>query len=156
MNLLKLLFLLSLFFLLAACTSTLDASTKLGAVTVDSPDIDTINPNPPPAPPPGLTLNSDCVPDVGQWLPAELRCQAGLTCRIRGAHSGVCLPIGPLPAGALTSSESECGANMTWFSNQLGQAQCALICFPPASGDRCKVPQRCVAFINDELGICHS
>lgn len=125
-------------------------------VPIDLPPPLTITPNPPVVPPPppaGVALDAPCVPDVGQWLPAGARCQLGLTCRVRGAHDGVCRPIGALPQGAVATGEAECGSNMLIMSDSFGQTRCALICFPQASGSRCK-GRPCAPFINDELGVC--
>lgn len=96
--------------------------------------------------PSGLGLDATCDPTQDE-------CTVGLTCRPTGALRGVCRPIGPLPAGAACQAESDCGYAMTWFSDEVGVARCAVVCDTAAPQARCKPNQPCLALVG-RLGIC--
>lgn len=151
--------------LVAACgnipTTSFDEHPPVAPGPVETPTAVTANPPvlPSPTPPPSQPLpgdvpsNGECLPDLGQWLPASVRCQIKYTCRVLSPHTGVCRPAGYLAAGALTPSLEACGANMMLISDATGQVRCALICYPPDGQLRCGT-QTCVPFNSEELGVC--
>lgn len=98
------------------------------------------------AAPGGLGLEADCDPTLDE-------CEAGLTCRPDGKLRGNCRPVGTLPAGAACQAEGECGYAMTWFSDPVGVARCAVVCNTMAPQPRCKPNQPCLSLVG-RLGIC--
>lgn len=94
----------------------------------------------------GLGLDADCDPTRDE-------CGDGLTCRPLGNLRGACRSVGPLPAGAACQAESDCGYAMTWYSDDVGVARCAIICDTAAPQLRCKPDQPCLALVG-HLGFC--
>lgn len=148
-----------------ACVDDLEPTEFEGAgIEFTSPDRVTMNPTSP-----GLPHNAMCVPVLEQCAPL-------LTCRVRGAHDGRCLPFGPFPAGTICIDENECGENMicmqtgwarapstkpwqrtargVWRKGGPDAARCAVVCDPFNPLDRCRSDQRCIVFLGDDLGIC--
>lgn len=113
------------------------------------------------AEPDALTCLGTCEVDAGGDLPVNAPCEptrdecaAGLTCRIRDAHDGICRPVGQLAEGTACTAADQCGANMACVPTTPGMMRCMVVCDVAAPAARCGAAGTCAPFWGDDTGVC--
>jgi hypothetical protein len=113
------------------------------------------------APPDAVTCLGTCSVDAGGTLPVNAPCEptldecmAGLTCRIRAAHDGICRATGALAEGAACTSVDQCGSNMACLPTTPGMMSCMVVCDVAAPAVRCDAGQTCTVFWGADTGVC--